>query len=116
MDSMKEALMKRRGKGMELTVLLDGKPVMQGTAEMEKNTDLAPPPEGMDEGKGMEAPAPDMQDPQDQEEAQESPAMKDDELMTEGMSEQDALDMRDREKPRSLGERAKMAAFGRMKK
>lgn len=113
MDSMKDALMKRRGKGMELTVLLDGKPVMQGTAEMDKNTDLAPPPDGaeQDPQAGMNAPQIDDSNGPD------DPAdMGDDQMMTQGMSDQDQLDMQGREKPRSLGERAKMAAFGRMKK
>ena len=93
MDMMADALKRRRGKGMELQILLDGEPVMQGTAEMQKDTEMAPPPAAEAEELGG-----DMGEPM---EAQPAAAPE------EGAMEE--------QKPRSLGERARMMA-GKFKK
>lgn len=93
MDMMKDALSRRRSKGMELQILLDGEPVMQGTAQkLEPGSELAPPPA---------AEAEMAEEPQGEAPVQEEAVQGSEGPAEAGMGER---------KPRSLGERARMMA------
>ncbi len=117
MDPMKEALNRRRGKGVDVTILLNGLPegVEVGNAEVQnaddQNSDLAPKGEQDSElpehGEGTQP-----------EEQEVDASAGDDEMgesITSGMSDFDKEDLQNR-KPRSLGDRVKLAAMGRMGK
>jgi hypothetical protein len=95
MNPMKDALMKRRGKGIDITILLGGKP---SDEEDRKTTDLAP--------KGEPLEVEEIQDGEDHGDKDE------DKLMFEQMmaDEQGKDALPEDYKPKSLGERAMMAA------
>ncbi len=109
-DHMKKALQSRRGKGLDISIVLgphDGGPHAgsPGNTEKEyehdkKNTDLAPPPDhplDVDHAAGVPSPHP----------ADASPMgeLHDSDLLG-GMTEHDKADTSGRA-PRSLGERAR---------
>lgn len=102
-DFMKDALAKRRGQGLEITISVEPK-------NEDKHSDLAPkgdqPPEPGNPNSaqatmpGMEAPQPDAVDPELHS------------ALIGPMSDADKEDLKGR-KPRSLMERAKMAHMGK---
>ncbi len=96
MDSMKDALMKRRSQGMDLSILVDGKQIMQGTVQPDdKNTDLAPPP---DQGEQMD----------------EMPSQEEgDDIMSQELGNPEQTEFDAQQKPKSLGDRAKMEMMKR---
>lgn len=112
MDQMKEALTRRRGKGMDLQILLNGEPVLDGTAEINPDqSDLAPTPD--DKGGPMASPddeAPEMMGAPDQADGDQPPMNP-----LEGMSAPDRQDLAAR-KPRSLGDRMRQEQMSLQKK
>ena len=93
MDMMNEALMRRRKKGLQLTILLDGEPVIEGQAQSSPNdSDLAPSPE--------------KEKPELQEMAQEIPEMESQEPEMKD-SEEGVPPEAGSKRFKSLGERAK---------
>lgn len=100
MDPMKDALLRRRGKGIDLTIMI-GEPQ---AGDEDKKSDLAPPGESPEQDD--ESLVKTDQEGMDQEEAEGYP-------MLEPMDEMQKEDLMKR-KPRSLGERAKQ--FAMMKK
>lgn len=141
MNPMKEALAKRRGKGIEVAVEI-GKPA----AKEEEKTDMAPAvePEAAQPAAPVEGqPVDEMaqlqklaemvkENPEasaivaslmqaesaecapEAAEQEEEPGI--DEELTSDMTDYDKQDVAGREKPRSLGERAKKAALERLNK
>lgn len=102
-DPMRKILAQRRGQGIDINIILADKD------DENKNTDLAPKPAQpmMADGK--------MQDPMATPEMPGQGDVNIDTDMLEGMTDHDKQDLEAR-KPRSLGERARQAALGRMKK
>lgn len=98
-DVMKDALMKRRGQGLDINILV--KP-----AADEGKTDLAPP--GPGEKPGMMAESP-------EDEQKEMDMGEVDQEMMDPMQQHEIDDLQSR-KPRSIGDRAKLAAMSRMSK
>lgn len=103
MDPMKDALKRRKAKGIDITITID--PDGQG-----KETDLAPPgeaPEGDLAAEGM---------PEGQMLSPEQADMQELEELVSDMSEQDKMQaMEPGAKPMSLGQRARMEALGKLK-
>lgn len=110
MDPMQEALMRKKGKSLDLEILLGGKPIVMGQGEMKQGNDLAPPREGEGE-ESQEMPEVEVKiNPEMGEEESE-----DDSALMQGMSDYDKSSMMSR-KPRGLGDRARMEALQRSKK
>jgi hypothetical protein len=108
MDPMKEAMKRRRGQGFDITIMVNDKPVGD-----DKTSDLAPPPAKPE----MEAVSPleaEGEVPQELA-AEEDPAALD-EAMLSGMTDHDKAQAEAPHKPKSLGDRARMAMMGRLKK
>lgn len=114
MDDMKQALQKRRGKGLDLTILLGGEPLLSIQQDDKNgNGDLAPTVKdkpGMLGGDDQTIPGQDDGTMSSDGNTDDSDAM-----MTSDMSDYDKQDLMNR-KPRSLGDRARMDAMNRMKK
>jgi len=100
MDPMTDALKRRRGKGLDISILINGDEVNMD----DKKTDLAPKGEMPPEGE----PAPEEMPP----EGEDAEMM---EAMGGPMDEEQMAGMT-AGKPRSLGERAKFEAMKKMKK
>jgi hypothetical protein len=134
-DPMKEALNRKRGKGIDLTIAV-GSP--QGEPDGDDKSDLAPKtktdPSADPEAEEGDAPHEDkliqlMEQLKEQPEMvdmfqkmlneQQNPDPSQDQVMQESVEESmtpnDQQDLKDR-KPRSLGDRVKQAALSRMKK
>lgn len=110
MDPMKDALAKRRGKGLDLTILLGGEPIMTGQAKMNDDSDMAPPP-----AEGEESAMEEAQETPAEEDAEDNDLESADKSLISGMSDYDKTSLQAR-KPKSLGEHARMGAMNRLKK
>ncbi len=119
-DPMKEALNRRRGKGVDMTILLSGLPegVQVNSAEIKNaddpTSDLAPKGDDMAE-ESQESPEVEQHEQAEPEAGEENHGEAMDQEMTKDISDFDKNDLMNR-KPRSLGDRVKQAAFGRMSK
>ncbi len=109
LDPMREALKRRKGKGIDITITVDP----EGGVE-QKDTDLAPKGEalqGEDEGLGKLMPG---QEQEPQLDGEDDLAML--EELTGDMTDYDKQQaMEPGRKPMSLGGRARTDALGRMK-
>lgn len=120
-DAMKDALMRRRGKGLDITIILGGKPGMDiGSegAEDRKDSDLAPSIKKEAEQPELEEGMPPDADPIAEDQAEEAGAVDGDpalekELMSHGEHQDPDLLAR---KPRTLGERMRQMAMMKHKK
>jgi hypothetical protein len=108
MDHMKQALKNRRGRGLDVSIII-GKPEHE-----EGKTDLAPPSEG---DASAEHPLAEMHDKLSEHEKMESPEdeLGDEDLMS-GMNEHDLSHLKEPGNAKSLGQKARLAAMMRMKK
>lgn len=111
MDSMKEALLKRRSKSLDISLMVNGEPVFESEIQAEKSSDLAPKgeskmvPQMQGEPNGEESMAAEMSE---QDGGEEMDDLR--QAVTGQMSDYEKKDIMSR-KPRSLGERAKLEAM-----
>ena len=133
-EAMKRAISQRRGKGLDIKILLghsgpnldhggDG-----GSVEpRDKNSDLAPPGDHSDESQDRALIQDELGKHDAMDEAKDKEMIRaelmrreakegSDESMLDGSSDYEKQDMMSRERPRSLGERARMAAMHRIHK
>ena len=112
-SQMKKVLQSRRGRGLDISVIL-------GSPEDDKHTDLAPKPDhplAIDQAagvRGAEDPTSPIHEDLEKEHIEALEKLHDGDLM-DGMSDHDKHDMSGRE-PRSLGERARQMMMMKMSK